>query len=551
MKRYWNREYAAAGLATVIGIAGCVSPLSGEARAGESRQLRDALFEKPTLLHIQIEIPQQGLESLRQYRWQWNRQEAGPRPKVKVTVREGGQVFRNVSLHLKGAAGSFRPVDDRPAMTLNFDRHEKGQKFHGLNKFSLNNSVQDPTLCNERIARQLFLEAGVPTPRAIHARVELNGRDLGMYVLVEGYNKRFLRGYFDDDSGNLYDGGFVQDIDGDLGANSGETPEDRSDLAALAEAIQITDLDERESSVREVLDLDRFLSHLAMDVILFNWDGYHMNRNNYRIFHDRSRGKLVFMPHGLDQLFENPEGPLFPFCQGKVTQAVMEIPRVQEAFFERVGELVADLFQVSRIHDRIDGIAEVVRRDLVLNDPESVDEYLANVSRLKDRVKRRYETLERQLDGPSRVPRFDAAGLVSLDGWTADAYFGKPDLSQDDHEGRAALVLTTTQGVSIGRWQKKVWLKSGDYELTGQVKLQGIEAGSGDPRGGVALWSSTKGVRQRQTGDTDWSEQRIRFEVRQPIQEVQLYCEYRAAGGTAWFDTGSLKLQRLPRPQSD
>ncbi len=512
MKRYWNREYAAAGLVTVIGFAGCVGPFSPSAKAGESRQLRDALFEKPTVLSIQIEIPQAGMESLREYRWQWNRQDAGP---------------------------------------LNFDRHEKGQKFHGLDKMSLNNSVQDPTLCNERIARQLFLEAGVPTPRAIHARVELNGRDLGMYVLVEGYNRRFLRGHFDDDSGNLSDGGFVQDIDGNLGVNSGEAPDDRSDLAALGDAIRTDDLDERERRIRDVLDLDRFLNHLAMDVILFNWDGYHMNRNNYRIFHDRSRGKLVFMPHGLDQLVENPEGPLFPSYQGKVTQAVMEIPSVQEAFFGRVGELVADLFQVKRIHGRIDGIAEVVRRDLALNDPGSEDEYLAVVSRLKDRVKRRYETLVRQLEGPSRVPRFDAAGIVQLDEWMPNEYFGKPELSMGDHEGRTALVLTTKQGVSIGRWEKKVWLKSGDYELTGRVRLQDIEAGAGDPRGGVALWSSAKGIRQRQTGSKDWSKKSVRFEVRRPIQEVQLYCEYRAASGTAWFDTKSLRLQRLPRPDSE
>ncbi len=551
MKRYLNKECAAAGLATVIGIAGCVGPLVPGMKAGESRQLRDALFAEPALFNIQIEIPESGMEVLRQYRWQWNRQDSGPRPKVKATVREGGDVYHNVSLHLKGAAGSFRSVDDRPAMTLNFDKHEKGQKFHGLDKLSLNNSVQDPTLCNERIARQLFLEAGVPVPRASHARVQLNGRDLGMYVLVEGYNKRFLRGRFGEDSGNLYDGGFVQDIEGQLTVSSGATPADRSALTALAEATQVSDLGERERRLLETLDVDRFLSHAALDVILFNWDGYHMNRNNYRIYHDQGRDKLVFMPHGLDQLFENPEGPLFPFYQGKVTQALMEIPSFQEAFFERVGDLVEDLFQVQTIHERIDRIAEVVRRDLVLNDPDSIAEYLSDVSSLKDRIERRYDTLVHQLNGPSRVPRFDEAGFVQLEEWTPDDYFGKPDLSQGELGGRSALVLTTRSGVSIGRWQKKVWLRAGDYELIGQLRLQGIEAGSGDPRGGVALWSSVKGVRERQTGSQEWAEQRVRFEVRQPIQEVQLYCEYRAAEGTAWVDTESLKLQRLPLPEAD
>jgi hypothetical protein len=141
-----------------------------------------------------------------------------------------------VALHLKGAAGSFRPLDWNPAMTLNFDKFSAGQRFHGLKKISLNNSVQDPSFLTEKICRELFEAAGVPVPRAAHAQVGLNGRDLGLYVLVEGFNKQFLKRYFKNTSGNLYDGGFVKEITDDLAINSGDNPKDRSRLDALAEA---------------------------------------------------------------------------------------------------------------------------------------------------------------------------------------------------------------------------------------------------------------------------------------------------------------------------
>ena len=546
MKKYWKRDYAATGLATILGIAGCVKPLVPGLHAGESRRVRDALFEQNQVLHIEIEIPEPGIERLRQYRWQWNSEEAQERPKVKVVVREGTETFKDVSLHLKGAAGSFRSIDDKPAMTLNFDRHVRGQKFHGLDKLSLNNSVQDPTLCNERLARQLFLEAGVPVPRATHARVTLNGRSLGLYVLVEGYNRRFLRGHFEDDSGNLYDGGFVRDIEGPMAVNSGELPEDQSDIEGLNEALQLSNLVEREERLRELLDLDRFLNHLALDVILVNWDGYHLNRNNFRVFSDRSRAKLVFMPHGLDQLLENPEGPIFPNYQGRVTQAVMAIPAMQEAYFERLQILVNDLFDVPRIHERIDGIAEVIRRDLMLNDPSAISKYLDRVGSLKDKVVQRYEILQRQLDGPSKVPEFDPAGTVRLTEWAPDRFFGKPKLETGEHEGHQALTLTTEEGTSVGRWQTSVWLEAGDYELAGLVKIDGVEAGRGDPRGGVALWTSVRRIRERQTGSQDWATQQVKFTVRQPFQEVQLFCEYRATQGTAWVDAQSLQLKRSP-----
>ena len=115
------------------------------------------------------------------------------RPSVRATVREGELVWTNVSLHLKGAAGSFRSVDDKPALTLNFDKFPDGQRFHGLQKISLNNSVQDASYVHEKICRDLFRAAGMPVPRTDYATVELNGRRLGLFVLVEGWNKQFLR----------------------------------------------------------------------------------------------------------------------------------------------------------------------------------------------------------------------------------------------------------------------------------------------------------------------------------------------------------------------
>jgi len=40
-----------------------------------------------------------------------------------------------------------------------------------------------------------------------------------------------------------------------------------------------------------------------MEIMLAHWDGYAQNRNNYRVFHDFDSGRLVFLPHGLDQMF--------------------------------------------------------------------------------------------------------------------------------------------------------------------------------------------------------------------------------------------------------
>ena len=319
--------------ALVAGIRGADSkpgkPKSDKPKTDKPKhgQIEEGLFTNSQVLRIEIEIPEQGIEALRDSPQRaWGRAEK--RPTVKAIVREGGTVYKDVAIHLKGAAGSFRSVDDDPALTLNFDKHVKGQTFHGLERFSLNNSVQDRSLLSEQICREMFAAAGVPAPRATHAQVKLNGRDLGVYVLIEAFNKQFLLRNFKNAEGNLYDGGFLKDVTDDLEKSSGGKPDDRSDLRRLAEAAQEKNLTNRYARLSRVLDVDRFLNYLALDMLMCNWDGYGLNRNNYRVYHDPDSDKMVFMPHGLDQMFgvmrAGTDMPIMPQMQGLVARALLE-----------------------------------------------------------------------------------------------------------------------------------------------------------------------------------------------------------------------------------
>src|SRR5205085_6146121 len=112
-------------------------------------------FTNSPIPAIQVEIAGTNLVTLRN----------NNRAYVRGTVKEGETIYRDVAIHLKGAAGSFRGLDDPnsgPALTLNFDKFNDRQKFHGLDKIHLNNSVQDPSYMTEIICGELFRAAGVP-----------------------------------------------------------------------------------------------------------------------------------------------------------------------------------------------------------------------------------------------------------------------------------------------------------------------------------------------------------------------------------------------------
>ena len=283
----------------------------------------------------------------------WRSLERNPRRYVEATVEVDDKTYERVGVHLKGAAGSFQPVSASPALTLKLDKFVPGQKLHGLRKIHLNNSVQDRTYLHELLAGELFLAAGVPAARATQARLILNRRDRGIYVLKEGFDKRFLRRHFKDDSGSLYDGGFCQDIYQPLENDTHRESADRSDLRRLREASEERNLDDRWRRLGEVLDVERFLTFMALEVLLWDWDGYPMKPNNYRIYHDPESDRLVFFPHGMDQLFAQSDGPILPGMGGLVARAVIETPAGKAKYLERLQEITAKIFLPETLDRRI------------------------------------------------------------------------------------------------------------------------------------------------------------------------------------------------------
>jgi spore coat protein H len=520
-------------------LAVCTSLLAADKTKKADKS--DKFFESTDVLQIKIEIPPEGIATLAKYQFQFGGGST-ERQSVNVTVREGKDVYTNVALHLKGAAGSFRPITDNPAMTLNFDKNAKNQKFHGLEKLSLNNSVQDPTLVSEQFCRELFLKVGVPTPRATHATVELNGKDLGVYVLVEGFNKQFLKKHFKDANGHLYDGGFVKDIDAELALNSGDNPKDQSDRKALVEAAREPDLKKRLGRLEQTLDLDRFLTYIALDVMLWDWDGYAQNRNNWRLYHDPSTEKMVFIPHGMDQMFWKPEGSLLPRLGGMVAKSVLQIPELRARYFDKIRELRSSVFQTESLTNRARAIAAKVSPVLKQKDPDKAREQEKELNKFCAAIERRVKSIDDQLATPITPLKFAGNNSITLAKWESKTNFGHPFMSKAPGEGAEVLKLGAADGSSIGTWNTKVWLEPGKYKVEGRVKTKDIVADVGDPRAGAGLRVARNRPENYTPGTSDWKNISSEFSIDDPISEVQIVCEFRGASGEASFDSIKLSL---------
>jgi hypothetical protein len=122
--------------------------------------------------------------------------------------------------------------------------------------------------------------------------------------------------------------------------------------------------------------------------------------------------------------------------------------------------------------------------------------------------------------------------------------FGRPVFTREQKNGRTILQVGTEKGTSIGIWGTRVWLKSGDYQFRGRIRIDGVKRDLGDPRGGVILRTERGKIRSRDIGNVSWKEMEYDFHIEEFISEVELQCEFRASSGNLFIDESSLRLIR-------
>jgi hypothetical protein len=290
-------------------------------------------------------------------------------------------------------------LDDKPGLTIKLGE----QSFHGLKKFHLNNSVQDDTYLSEWVCSDIFRQAGVPTPRALPVLVELNRRRLGTYVLLESVNQAFLARTFTNTHGNVYSPPGNTDITGTLDCIGGREDNNAADIKALAAAARSGD----SARLAEALDLDRFLSFMAVEVMLCHWDGYTSNIKNYLVYHDVDAQRMVFIPHDLDQMLHDPNRSVLPRVRGIVARAVLSDAKTRNRYIMRLGEVYSRCFVAPTLTRRIDAIVERLAPEMAAYDPTLAREFVINANSLKARILNRSSMLQTQLRAidPSLVRR--------------------------------------------------------------------------------------------------------------------------------------------------
>jgi spore coat protein H len=546
VKRFWSYGSLMVGVLVAVVLLASFSLLkpTTESKAAERKPADNKpdasteFFTRGMIPEIKITVEQAEYEKLRN----------DPRHYVRCELVENGTAtYKSVAIKLKGAAGSFRGVDDRPALTIITDKYQDGQKFHDLKKFHLNNSVQDESYLNELICSEIALKAGIPATRVSHARVWLNGRDLGFYVLKEGFDKKFLGRHFPNNDGNFYDGGFCTDINTPLEKDSGTGPDDRSDLKALVQSCLDPDVNRRQQTLEQLIDVDAFCNFIAFELLTCHWDGYARNRNNYRVYFEPTSKKAYFLPHGMDQMFGNTGEGVFDIPGSIVCQGVLNVPDFRNRYEKKLRALIAQFSPAEPWLARIDEVQKRLQPALTAIHPDRARHQQERANDFKNRLVARASNLQEQLKNRPVPVEFDAAGALAIKDWHPEMETPDSKLSGGKSpDGRDALLIEAgASGRCVASWRAKVLLPPGRYKLVANVRTQNVQSLEDDKGKGAGVRVSG-GIRTNTLqGNSDWKSLEFPLEVSGNPTEMVLVAELRSSSGQAWFETNSLRVVKV------
>ena len=118
-----------------------------------------------------------------------------------------GETIKNVGIRGKGntSLSSVSSMGSRRySFKIEFDQYDSTSAYHGLDKLSLNNLIQDATFMKDYLTYQMMNAFGVSAPLCSFVYITVNGEDWGLYLAVEGVEESFLRRNYGNDYGELY-----------------------------------------------------------------------------------------------------------------------------------------------------------------------------------------------------------------------------------------------------------------------------------------------------------------------------------------------------------
>ncbi|MBB3698516.1 CotH kinase family protein [Flammeovirga yaeyamensis] len=236
---------------------------------------------------------------------------------VSMSLKPNQLVFGQLKVENQGKKESYcgisfhinDQVEDsnyKKSIKINFGQHT--DQLKGIYLEAINN---DPTLSRKKLMNKLLVDLDIPTPRMSHTNLYINNQFIGLYLLTEPIDERFLHHQFDTNDGVLYNAHFGADLMNDPNSYlddkvyhlySGHDFHNNS-LHSFLDSINLLHHTEFKAYIEKHFDTETFIKTLAVEILCGHWNNYAYNKNNFSLYQHPKTKKWTYIPKGYNNTF--------------------------------------------------------------------------------------------------------------------------------------------------------------------------------------------------------------------------------------------------------
>lgn len=272
------------------------------------------LFDETVVHTIELDFDQADLDAaITIY------QETGEKEYFLADITIDGVTIEDVGVRIKGnstlrsALQAGADPDEIPFL-VKLDEYNSGVTYQGFSELALRTEGPrgDELILEEIVTAEVLEVAGLPFPETSYTGVSINGEDETLRVVVELLDNGYVERLFDGD-GVLYKAqsgdSFTylgHDPTAYEGAFTQETATNEADLEPLIDFLEFVETagdEEFAAELEDWLDIDSFITYIAVNNLLASVDSMPGNGNNYYLWYDTEDDQFTVLAWDLNESF--------------------------------------------------------------------------------------------------------------------------------------------------------------------------------------------------------------------------------------------------------
>jgi hypothetical protein len=332
--------------------------------------------------------------------WQLMKNNYLSKQDIPATMIVATDTFYNVGVRFKGNT-SYQQVQtsDKKSFNITLDAFVEGQNIGGYSTLNLNNAFEDPSFMRE-VSYLHQIRRHIPAAKANFVKLSINGISWGVYPNIQQINNDYIEEWFFSKDGSRWradrpnggggpggpgGGGGWGDGTGGLNFLGSDTSVYKQyytlkqtsksnpwdDLVTTCEVLNATPLNNLETEVAEVLDLDRTLWFLASEIAFSDDDSYvFKGKMDYYLYWDPETQRMTPLEFdGNSVMKSNAVNWGVFYNETKVNYPLLNrllaVPGIRQRYLAHFRTLIADELNLSEFNGLIDQYDQLIGASVI------------------------------------------------------------------------------------------------------------------------------------------------------------------------------------------